>query len=374
MARTQIQGEKVKRVPTIFFSPLFDTDILVGKSSGHPHSSGNPLPTGNVHRAFGALLIYRELFDSGLASLAGLYAGDEDEPIDSSVVAPRDSTPHQAGSSSITGPNTPRLVRGGIRYPVDESSSALAMTSPQPSAPPKHGVKPQAPPARKAGPVKVMPFDLPTTAFTYPPPYTTIFSLIFHLATRYPTSTSGSGGSGTSLLTVGTESLARMLGGPASPGGWSPYSPSSSTSAGADASGFDFGGRMGMGGTPTASFGYSGPGWSAPLPSLAKIEQEEQIRREALGLLPICAAYDTVRFERGGWFTATMGAILGAWGVVRREERVDELSGYDSTRTAELPIEKGDRSYLVRVLGDLAYAMRSSNVSSEERRFLAFKR
>jgi hypothetical protein len=341
--------------------------ILVVRSSGQPPSS-SPLPTGNIHRAFGALLIYRELFESGLASLAGLYAGDEEELIDNSGTATRDIPAHR-GSSSNTGPKSPRLVRGGIRYPVEESSSALALTFPQPSAPSKHGAKPQAPTARKAGPVKAKPFDLPTEAFNFPPPYTAIFSLIFYLATRYPTSTSGSGGSGASLLTVGTESLARMLGGPASPGGWSAYSAASSTSAGADSPGLDFGGRTGMGGGPAASFGYSGPGWSTPLPSLAKVEQEEQIRREALGSLPVCAAYDTVRFERGGWFTATMGAILSAWGVVRREERGDELSGHDSPRTAELPIEKGDRSYLVRVLGELAYAMRSSNVSSEESDF-----
>jgi hypothetical protein len=98
---------------------------------------------------------------------------------------------------------------------------------------------------------------------------------------------------------------------------------------------------------------------------LAKTEQEEQIRKEALRLLPVCAAYDTIRFERG-WFTATMGAILGAWGVVRREERGDDQSGNNSLGTVELPVEKGDRSYLVRLLGELAFAMRSSNVSAEK--------
>jgi len=287
-----------------------------------------------------------------------------------------DLTSHPAGSNKRT-----KLVRGGIRYsaeegPVNSAPKIIALPTRTSSQPPKYSAEMVAAAVGKEGPIKIKPLELPTEAYTRPPPYTTTFSSIFYLATTtcQTAATHGSGGGGASLLTVGTESIARIWGGggPTSPGGWSAYSSSSTSSAQADGVGT---GLSGVGGTAAAgglsSFssvagGSSGPGWSTPLPPLAKAEQEEQIRKEALALLAVCAAYDTGRFVRDGWLTATMYAILCAWGIVRRGERGDKLSGreYDSLRPAELPVEKGDRSYLVRMLGELAYAMKGTDVGS----------
>ena len=340
------------------------TNERTGKARGAtlPVSSpSNPLPVGNIHRAFGALLIYRELFENHVASLAGIYPGEDAD--DLVVHSHKESYTATAPSSS----SPTRLVRGGVRYSEDGNATDMSnhpRPAPQGAASTTGIHTPHKAPHHKT---QIKPLDLPSEALAHPPPFTTTFSAMFYLATRSPTSASSLGNSG-SLLSVGTESIARMLGGgPVSPGGvWgSPVPGIMSTSTGSDGLSGSPGGARGLGPNTGMSpnvgagvVGYAGPGWSAPLSPLSRYEQEEQIRREALGLLPICAAYDTERFESGGWFTATMGALLSAWGIIKRENG-EESAGSDSA----VPAEKGERSYLVRVLGELAYAMRSSNVS-----------
>ncbi|KIM20793.1 hypothetical protein M408DRAFT_30067 [Serendipita vermifera MAFF 305830] len=178
--------------------------------SGAP-TSGHPLPAGNIHRAFGALLIFRELFESGLASLAGLYARDEDELIGSLGF---DGIHQDAESGRLAASSQSRLMRGGIRYSEDGSAVEGSIhPRPAPQAGEHHphhhhhqsGAKPR---------IKML--ELPSEALAQPPPYTATFSAIFHLATRSatPASTGSTLGGGASLLSVGTESIARMLGGP----------------------------------------------------------------------------------------------------------------------------------------------------------------
>ncbi|KIM20796.1 hypothetical protein M408DRAFT_123118 [Serendipita vermifera MAFF 305830] len=96
--------------------------------SGAP-TSGHPLPAGNIHRAFGALLIFRELFDSGLASLAGLYARDEDELIGSLAFDGIHQDADTGRPLSLAASSQSRLMRGGIRY------SEMEVPSKDPSTP-----------------------------------------------------------------------------------------------------------------------------------------------------------------------------------------------------------------------------------------------
>jgi hypothetical protein len=364
------------------------------------------IPPGDVNRAFGALLLYRELFGSGLASLAGILAVDPDSTSLNDLTGGR----HEERPSSLT--------RGGRRFVTSDGEQRTDhhRTSTSMSAHATHTKHEQS---------------------NRPLPYPTIFSDIFKLVIQFPTQPSSS----TGLLAASTASLASLLA-PASPT-WSSPSPtntfsslgSGSTfvpspwSSGVGTSGsLPSSGILGgvWGGVGDGVLGnewgpYAGTRWNAPLPPLSKYELEEQLRKEALSLLPVCAAYDTSRFITGGWFRATMGVIMGAWGVEGYSDksgRANSMSASSATRPLSgsfggrpanmskisepsavrlgdldedgftefgggmdgmgkgawevglgskrglIPVEKGDRSYLVRIMGELMYAMKSSKVST----------
>jgi hypothetical protein len=337
---------------------------------------------GDINRAFGALLIYRELFDTKMASLAGVVATDPNErrrsyfgglANDDEYMRDLmgDALDSNVRRHSMAG--NAALQRGGIRYDSRVPSAVgvphTASVSDVPSA--FTGARPSASNAPSWDRLPERPADATERPALYP----ITFSAIFSLATRHPTSPSH----GSSLLGVSTQSIASLLA-PASPTTWTPPTPTyayPSTSP------------LSPSGITTSLPEHTGVGWTSPLPPQSKYDQEETLRKEALSMLPVCAEYDTERFKSGGFFRDTMKILMSAWGVEAystggvQGPKVMESSllmegipdrngdgprgGRDITHEGGsreiIPVEKGDRSYLVKVLGELTSAMRNSNVS-----------
>ena len=318
--------------------------------SDQPKQSGFSAP-GDMNRAFGSLLIYRELFESGLASLAGVFAA---------VPSPRsriERTRHHDSPSKA--PQS--LMKGGA---YDHSL--------QPSASSSSGFEPPLSfsnftPLSMASSRSIRAQEsvtqgnealLPITQYSDKPMlYPQTFRAVFHLATAQPPQQSHS----TSLLAAGTNSIANLLS-PATPTSWG----SSSTAAHLPINTSSASGGNSLG--YAAEWG-TGLGWSSPLPQLNKAESEEQLRKEALSLLPVCAAFDTERFVNSGLFSATMTVILTSWGYktgVSIKEGVEDRKQFEVLTgliKGKIAMEKGDRSYLVRILGELTFALRNSSVS-----------
>ncbi|KAG8816995.1 phosphatidylinositol kinase- protein kinase tor1, partial [Serendipita sp. 400] len=322
---------------------------------------------GDINRAFGALLIFRELLESGLTSLAGVslnnpskYPGDKKRL----VMERRGDDAPRGLVGHLDGFQPPSASTSTISTGISKSNSL------QSPPPPNYGSS-----------------GSPMAALERPMTYPRLFGVIFKLALSHP-----SPAGHTSLLAASTHSIANLLMAPSSP---IAPSPSSSTFVGTPSSFTAAGNAIssGSGGIGT------GVGWSTPLPAFSKSDTEDQLRKEALSLLPVCAAFDTETFKQGGFFRGTMYAILCAWGVesysnssstqigrpsgrnrhhhhhdeeglglfadeegdefVREEKRDTERMV--SSMKGKIPVETKDRSYLVRVVGELTFAMRRSN-------------
>lgn len=313
--------------------------------SSKKHGFSGP---GDVNRAFGALLIYRELFESGLASLAGVFAS-----LPSSRSRIERSRYHDSPSK------TPQLLTKGGAYDHSlhpSASTSSAFDPPPPFSGPMSMTSSRSVKAHDFGSPQGAEPILPITQFSDKPMlYPQTFRAIFHLATAQPPQQSHS----TSLLAVSTHSIANLLS-PASPTSWGSTSIAASSVNATTAS------------LSGASAGYgadwgTGIGWSSPLPQLNKTELEEQLRKEALSLLPVCAAYDTERFVSSGLFSATMMVILTSWGYktgVSAKDNFEDRQQFEvltSMIKGKVAMEKGDRSYLVRILGELTFALRNSS-------------
>lgn len=383
-------------------SAILSSQPPLPQQSSHLSASGRvdtalpPQGIGDVNRAFGALLLYRELFGSGGAALAGIVPEEFSTDTGDGREATREYLQERRPSS---------LIRGGKRFVGSEYAGEASEHLRAATAPSAHHqyASTHSQRGRNQGGKE-------------PLPYPTIFADVFTLMLRFPAPPSTSSGF------LSGSALGGWLG-PSSPT-WSGQSPTTATSfsslsptipnTSATISAALSGGVLGP------EFGpYAGHRFNSPLPSLSKYDQEETLRKEALSLMPVLAAYDVRGFLAGGWARRVVGVVLGGWGIEgyanpkgadRSGRRTDSsasftgrpasyagrppmqakmsdpsiphleglegpfddddwlkfgtvgITGATSGKKLAVPIEKGDRSYLVRVLGELMFALRSSKV------------
>lgn len=305
------------------------------------------LNAADVHRQFAALLIFRELFLSPFAAaVAGITAGGIGQIIVGQEYGPEGYRSEGSGRGG--------LIRGGVRYSERDPHARMSMVhtdggtsgtlSMQHSVPTRGGHSQGGKPGTHSKGSAVPEIQKESGLDPYP----FIFATIFKLATRVTSQPT----TATSLLGLGNStSLAQLLTptsplNPSSPQGWgasTPYTPS-----------------------PIA-------------PALSKDQAQERLRKEALSLLPVCATYDTEKFRHDGWFRETMRVLLLGWGFDLSPgslritggteldfgqsdgyERHPELAEKARDILSKVPPEKGDRSYLLRTLGQLTHAMIST--------------